>query len=355
MMTTDSDASTGPAPGHADVLGRTGGRAFTRRALFSLMAGAAATRHGWAQDKDSIRRVGVLVPYTETTILGEDVVGVVRTELKGQGWIDGRNIQINARRNLSDPARIRTEAQTLVRWKPDVIFCANAATLAAVQRETATIPTVFVQVADPVGQGFVKSREHPGGNVTGVANYDFSMATAWLDVLRQVAPDLKRVSLIYNLDSALANPFFVRSFGTAARLMKIDLDTGSSQTDDDITTKLADLGRQPGGGFVVLSEPFSTAHRERIIALAARNKVPGVYPFRHFVTAGGLCSYGVNVTQAYRQGADYVAKILDGAVAAELPIIGPEKFELVINLKAAQAIDLVIPPAVLARADEVIK
>ena len=348
-------AADDPVTGRAAVRCRTAGRPFTRRALLGLMAAAAAARNAEAQEKDSVRRVGVLVPYSETTILGEDVVGVLRTELKERGWIDGKNIQINARRRLGDAARIRIEAQTLAKWSPDVIFCANAILLAAVRRETDTIPIVFVQVADPVGQKFVTSLERPGGNVTGVANYDFSMADKWLTVLRDVSPGLRRVALIYNLESALANPFFVRSFGAAGRSLKIDVDTGSSASDADIKDKLASLSQQPGGGFVVLPEPFSTGYRQQIIAQAAANKVPGIYPFRHFAVAGGLCSYGINVTQAYKEGAEYIARILNGAAPAELPVRHPEKFELVINLKAAEAIDLAIPASVLARADEVIK
>ena len=348
-------AADDPVTGRAAVRCRTVGRPFTRRTLLGLMTAAAAARNAEAQEKDSVRRVGVLVPYSETTILGEDVVGVLRTELKERGWIDGKNIQINARRRLGDAARIRIEAQTLAKWSPDVIFCANAILLAAVRRETSTIPIVFVQVADPVGQKFVTSLERPGGNVTGVANYDFSMADKWLTVLRDVSPGLRRVALIYNLESALANPFFVRSFGAAGRSLKIDVDTGSSASDADIKDKLAALSQQPGGGFVVLPEPFSTGYRQQIIAQAAANKVPGIYPFRHFAVAGGLCSYGVNVTQAYKEGAEYIARILNGAAPAELPVRHPEKFELVINLKAAEAIDLAIPASVLARADEVIK
>jgi putative tryptophan/tyrosine transport system substrate-binding protein len=329
-----------------------------RRDLLRLVGGAAVwptLAHAQLAARDEgVRRVGVMVPYTESTILGKDVVGLLRAQLARRGWTDGRNLQLNPRRKLDDATRIRLEAQTVARWQPDVIFCANAALVAAVGQETDTIPTVFVQVADPVAQGLVKSLSRPGGNLTGIANYDLGMAETWLGTLRELVPGLSRAALIYNLDSARANRYFVKSFQAAARNLKITLSTESLSTDAEIQSTMAAL-RGQGSGFVVLSEPFAIARREKIIAFAARNKVPGIYPFRHFAAAGGLCAYGVDVAEAYQLGADYIDRILKGEKPAEMPIYLPEKFQLVLNMKTARALKITVPSRMIGQAAEIIQ
>ena len=330
----------------------------TRRQLIAGTVAAAVTAPAISRAQKAaagIRKVGVLVPYTETSVVGTDVISLMRKELGRRGWTDGKNLQLNARRKLADATQIRVEAQALVKWGPDVILCANAALLRAAQQETNTIPIVFVQVADPVGQGFVKTLVKPGGNATGIANYEFSMAEKWLQMLKELVPNLTRAALIYNVDSALANPAFVKAFETAARSLKVTMSTASSKTDADIQGTIAALGGAPGGGFVVLAEPFSIAHRAQIISMAARYKVPGVYPFRYFATGGGLCSYGVNVPEAYQLGMDYVDRILKGEKPADMPIYRPNKFQLVVNLKTAKTLKLTVPSTLIGRADEIIQ
>jgi putative ABC transport system substrate-binding protein len=309
----------------------------------------------WAQKQGEVRRVGLLVSYTESTVLGKDVVGMLKAQLARRGWVDGRNLQLNARRKLDDATRVRTEAKTLVQWKADVIFCSNAALLASAREASDTIPMVFVQVADPVGQGLVKSLSRPGGNVTGIASYDFSMAGRWLQTLKDIVPGLGRVALIYNQQSARANPYFVKAFESAAGGMRLALTSKSLSTDAGIRGVMQELGGKPDSGFVVLAEPFATAHRDSIISQAARNKVPGIYPYRHFAAAGGLCSYGIDVPEAYQLGADYIDRILNGEKPAQMPVFRPQRFQLVLNLKTAKALKLAFPPAVLGKATEVIK
>jgi putative ABC transport system substrate-binding protein len=242
----------------------------------------------------------------------------------------------------------------LVALQPDIILTGAAAATAAVQRETRTIPIVFAVVADPVAGGIVPRLNQPGGNVTGFATNEASLGGKWLELLSEIAPGLKRVAIMFNPDSALVSTF-MPSFETAARSFKIVSIPAPVRSDVEIETAIIALGREPGGGLVVMPGPFTGVHRAPIISAAAGNKVPVVYPVSYFARDGGLLSYGVDQVDNFRRAASYVDRILRGEKPGDLPVQFPTKFEMVVNLKTAKALGLAVPPSIMLRATEVIE
>jgi len=275
--------------------------------------------------------------------------------LQELGWTDGRNVRIDYRWAAADADRYRTYAAELVALSPDVILSSASASVAALLQTTRTVPIVFVNVIDPVGAGYVARLARPGGNATGFTPFEYSLSGKWLELLKEIAPNLTRIAILrdpaiatgigqYAVIQAMASP----SFG--AELSPIDVRNGG-----EIERDIAAFARESNGGLIVTSSSGAIVHRELIIMLAARHRLPAVYPFRFFVTSGGLISYGPDTTDQFRRAAGYVDRILKGEKAADLPVQAPTKYELAINLKTAKALGLTVPPSLLARADQVIE
>jgi len=270
------------------------------------------------------------------------------------GWTDGRNVRMDLRWAGTDTNRIRALAQELVGLKPDIILTDGTPATTAVQRETRTIPIVFATAGDPVASGIVARLDRPSGNVTGFAILEASLGGKWLELLSEIAPGLKRAAFMLNPDTAPVSTY-MPTFETAARSLKVAPIIAPVRSDVEIDTAIIALGRDPGGGLVVMPGPFTVAHRASIILAAARNNVPAVYYTSAFARDGGLLSYGVDQVDSFRRAATYVDRILRGAKPAELPVQLPTKFEMIVNLKTAKALGLAVPPSILLRADEVIE
>jgi putative ABC transport system substrate-binding protein len=242
----------------------------------------------------------------------------------------------------------------LVGLQPDIILTNTTPTTAAVQRETRTIPIVFTSVSDPVASGIIARLDRPSGNITGFANQEATFGGKWLELLSEIAPGLKRAAIMFNPDTAPVSAF-MPSLETAARSLKVVSITAPVHSDAEIETAIIGLGREPGGGLVVLSDTFMVTHRAAIIAAAARNNLPVVYPQSDFARDGGLLSYGIDLLDLYRRAASYVDRILRGEKPGELPVQLPTKYEMVLNLKTAKALGLAVPPSIRLRADEVVE
>jgi putative ABC transport system substrate-binding protein len=330
-----------------------------RRAFMLLVGGAAVAAPLWgvAAQNDSVRRIAVLMPFDEGDAEGRHRLEVLREALRQLGWSDGRNLRIDVRWLADDPAAsARARAVELVQLKPEVVLTAGTPAVAAMSRATSTIPIVFANVADPVGSGFVASLARPGGNVTGFANFDPAMASKWLELLKELAPATSRVLLLHNPETSPGGgAYFQRAFEAAGRTFGVTPVAAPVHDLAEIERTLSVAGDAPRSGLVAMVDVFLTTHRDAIVALAARHRLPAIYPFREFAAAGGLLSYGASLLEAYRRSVGYVDRILRGAHPSELPVQQPTAFELVINLKAAKALGLAIPPVLLARADEVIE
>jgi putative ABC transport system substrate-binding protein len=271
------------------------------------------------------------------------------------GWTNGRNVRIELRWAGGDTNRIRALAHELVELQPDIILAAGSTPVtAALQRETPTIPMVFVNVSDPVASGIVARLDRPSGNVTGFANLEASLGGKWLELLSEIAPGLERAAIMFNPDTAPVSSF-MPSFETAARSLKVAPIAAPVRSDVEIETAIIALGGEPRGGVVVMPDAFMFVHRASIISAAARNNVPAVYALSFFARDGGLLSYGVDLVDQWRLAASYVDRILRGEKPGDLPVQLPTKFEMVVNRKTATALGLAIPPSILLRADEVIE
>jgi putative ABC transport system substrate-binding protein len=329
-----------------------------RRSFITLLGGAAvawplATR---AQQGERVRRIGVLMAGDENDSLWKTLASAFTQALAVLGWTDGRNVRMDLRWGRGEINRMRALARELVGLQPDIIVThGTTAGTAAVQRETRTIPIVFANVADPVASGIVPRLNQPGGNVTGFATFEPSLAGKWLELLSEIAPGLKRAAIMFNPDINPVSVYFMPSFETAARSLKVEAITAPIRSDAEIETAIIALGREPGGGLVVTADAFVVARRAPIILAAARNNVPVVYLLSEYVRDGGLLSYGPDQVDISRRAATYVDRILRGEKPGDLPVQFPTKFEMVVNLKTAKALGLAIPPSIMLRADEVIE
>jgi putative ABC transport system substrate-binding protein len=325
-----------------------------RRKFIVALAGAAAWPFAaWAQQSDRVRRIGVLMGGDETDPVLKTYVSAFTQALTGLGWADGRNVRMDLRWHGADTNRIRALAQELVGLQPDTIVTNTTAATVALQRETQTIPVVFV-VTDPVASGIVPRLDRPGGNITGFAIYDASLAGKWLELLSEIAPGLKQAAIMFNPDTHPVSAY-MPSLETAARSLKVALIIAPVHDDVEIEATIIALGREPGGGLVVMPDITTIGHRASIISAAARNNVPTVYSYSEFARDGGLLSYGVDHIDTFRQAATYVDRILRGAKPEELPVQLPTKLEMILNLKTAKALGLAIPPSIILRATEVIE
>jgi len=326
-----------------------------RRKFITLLGGAAAwPMAARAQQRERVRRIGVLMAYDENDPVAKTYFSAFMQALADLGWTVGRNLQILLRWGGDDINRMRALAQELVGLQPDIIATTSTAATAALQRETGTFPIVFVSVADPVASGLVPRLNQPGGNITGFANYEATLGGKWLELLSEVAPGLKRAAIMFNPDIAPVSAF-VPSFETAARSLKVVPISAPVHSDAEIETATIAFGREPGGGLLVPAGGFMFLHRAPIISAAARNNVPAVYSQSDFARDGGLLSYGPDFVDIYRRAATYVDRILRGDKPGDLPVQFPTKFEMVVNLKTAKALGLMVPPSILLRADEQIE
>jgi putative ABC transport system substrate-binding protein len=274
--------------------------------------------------------------------------------LQQLGWTDSRNVRIDVRWAAGDPDRFRRYAAELVGLAPDVILAAAVSSMMPLQQATRSVPLVFVQVTDPVGAGFVASLARPGGNATGFTLFEFGVSAKWLELLKEVAPRLTRVAVLRDPSSSTGIGQFAAMQGVAPAL-GVELSPIGVSDPGEIERTMAEFARGSNGGLILVPTAQTLIHRELIITLAARHQLPTIYPYRYFVTAGGLMCYGPDEIEQYRQGASYIDRILKGEKPADLPVQAPTKYELAINLKTAKALGLEIPPSVLARADEVIE
>jgi putative ABC transport system substrate-binding protein len=307
-----------------------------------------------AQQGDRVRRIGVLVSYDENDPVEKARISAFTQALADLGWTDGRNVRIDLRWAGGDPNRIRALAQELVGLQPDIVVTVTTPATVALQRETRTVPIVFSNVGDPVASGIIARLDRPSGNVTGFANMEATLGGKWLELLSEIAPGIKRAAIMFNPDAAIAS-YFMPSVETAARSLNVVPIIAPVHNDAEIETAIMALGREPGGGLVVMPDAFTTAHPASIMSAAARNNIPAVYTVPEFVRDGGLLSYGPDRTDIFRRSASYVDRILRGAKPGDLPVQFPTKFEMVVNLKTAKALGLVVPQSILLRADEVIE
>jgi putative ABC transport system substrate-binding protein len=324
-----------------------------RRREFIALVGGAATMPlvARAQQNDRVRRVGVLMPFAQDSPEGQARIAAFVQEMQKLGWIEGRNLQIEYRWDTGDLRKTATELVTL---SPDVILATSTPAVAALQQATRTVPIVFTQVADPVSAGFVAGLAKPGGNMTGFTNFDYDIGAKWLELLKEIAPHVSRVGVIRDptTTSGMAQFAAVQS---VARTFGVEVSALGGRDAKDIENTVTAFVRGLNCGLIVAATPLASNNRNLIISLAARHRLPAVYPFRSYVADGGLISYGSDSVDPHRQAAGYVDRILKGEKPADLPVQAATRFELVINLKTAKALSLNVPSSLLSRANATIE
>jgi putative ABC transport system substrate-binding protein len=327
-----------------------------RRRDFMLGLGGAATMgaQALAQRDERVRRIGLLLPARNTDPEFQARVGAFVQGLQQSGWIVGRNAQLEYRWSEGNPDTTRKQAAELIALAPDVILADGAGSVAALQQTTRTIPIVFPVVGDPVGAGFVDTLARPGGNITGFLNFEYSIGAKWLELLKEIAPNVNRVIVLR--DPAM--PTGTGQFGViqaAASSLRVDVIPNNVRAVSEIERGVTSFAQKPNGGLIATANPSIIAHRKEIIALAMRLKLPAIYFEPFFSKDGGLISYGPDIVDQYQRASGYVDRILKGEKPAELPVQAPTKFKLVINLKTARALGIPVSPTLLARADDVIE
>ena len=327
-----------------------------RRDFIALLGSATA---GWplaarAQQGGHRRRLVALMSMAADDPEAQPRVAAFESGLRELGWLDGHNLRVEYRW-VSEGDLLRRNAAELAQMPPDLIVATSTPVMAALREQALGVPIMFVQVTDPVGNGFVASLARPGGNITGFTNFEFSIGTKWLEALKQIAPRVIRVALIYNPETASYADLFQRPVEAAAPAFAVMPITVAARSVAELESAVDAFARTPTGGLLVLPDVTNLIHRDQIIALAARHRLPAIYPYRYYAASGGLLSYGSEQADVFRRAASYVDRILKGTSPGELPVQAPTKYELVINLKTAKALDLEVPPMLIARADEVIE
>jgi putative ABC transport system substrate-binding protein len=334
------------------------------RELVSVIGGAAAALSSlsWplaarAQQPDRTRRIGVLMGVADDDPARRSFVLAFTQTLQDLGWRDGINIRIDYRWGGGDSDRIQGFARELVELHPDLIVGHTTPVVAALKRETRAVPIVFTQVSDPVGSGFIVSLAEPGGNITGFTNLESSMSSKLMELLKEIAPDITRIALPFNPETApTGGSYFLRPVEAAAPALNVKIIAAPVHDDAEIDAAITALAHGPGtGGLIVMPDVFLLAHRDQILALAGEHRLPAAYAYRFFAVNGGLMSYGTDLPDLFRRAAPYVDRILKGTKPGELPVQQPTKFELVVNLKTARTLGLTVPDKLLALADEVIE
>ena len=329
-----------------------------RRRDFLALLGGATIPCPWAaraQQGEHARSVGVLMGLQETDPFTIGYVRALREGLQELGWTDGRNIEFTYRYAAGDPEKARRFAEELAEMPLDLIVGHTTPVAAALHQVTRNLPVVFVSISDPVADGFVASMARPGDNMTGFTNYEFTMGAKWLEILKQLVPQTTHVSLLLNPDTGSYYTEYLRSVQGAASSYSVRATLTAVHSPGEIESALVALAGEPGGGLIVLPSAPITAHIESIIGLAARYRIPAIYPFGSHAKLGGLAAYGVELNDLFRRAAGYVDRILKGEMPAELPVQAPTKYELLVNLKTASALGITVPPTLLALADEVIE
>ena len=332
-------------------------RSLGRREFIAVLGGAAALwpLAGRAELPVGMRCVAVLMPFPENDPVTRASVKAFADELARLGWVEGKNIRIDYRFASGNPTLFKADAAELVSLSPAAILASSSAAVAAVRQQTRTIPIVFVLVVDPVGLGFVQSLARPGGNITGFSQYDATLRGKWLQLLKEVAPRVTRVAVVYNPDTAPFAPLFNREIEAAAPSFGMTVAPAPVHDDAAIKKAVAAQAQQQGGGLIALPESFSVTHRDVIIAAAVQHGLPLIGATEVFPRVGGLMSYWFDTIDVHAEAASYIDRILKGESPADLPVQRPTKFSLVINLKTAKALGLTVPPSMLDLADEVIE
>jgi putative tryptophan/tyrosine transport system substrate-binding protein len=326
-----------------------------RRDFIKVLGGAAS----WplaarAQQPDKVRLVGMLMGFAESDPVAQSMVATFRSTLLKLGWTEGRNARIELRWAGPDPDRINTLAEELADLRPDAILGQTTPVVKALAREMPTTPVVFVTVSDPIGSGFTANFARPGGNITGFTVDDSAEGGKWVELLKQIAPAITRVTLLFN-PAGPPLQFFMPSIQTAASSFNVQVHVATIQGKDEIEGVIAGQARDAGGSLIVMPNAFNTTNRDLIIELAARYRIPAIYFSSYSARSGGLVSYGSDYAEQSRQAAGYIDRILKGTKPADLPVQAPTKFEFAINLKTAKELGLNVPPTLLAIADEVIE
>jgi putative ABC transport system substrate-binding protein len=325
-----------------------------RELIVTLGCAAAWPLAARAQQAGKTRRICVLISFALNDPEGLSRAAALENGLRKLGWIKGHNLRIEYRW-AGNPEVLRTDAAELVSMAPDLILANSTPVMAALREQRRAVPIVFTQVTDPVGEGLVQNLAHPGGHFTGFTSFEFSIGTKWLETLKQVAPDVTRVALVFNPQTAPFADLFWRPIEAVARSFAVVPTQVGPLTFAELERIIDVFAREPNGGLIVLPDVSTINYRDGVIGLAARHRLPAVFPERIFATSGGLLSYGSDVSDIFRRAAGYVDRILKGEKPADLPVQAPTKYELVINLKTAKALGLTVPPTLLARADEVIE
>jgi putative tryptophan/tyrosine transport system substrate-binding protein len=328
-----------------------------RRKFITLLGGAAAA---WpfaarAQQLDGVRRIGVLMAYSESDREGRADFAAFRQELQKLGWTDGRNLRIDSRWGALDAEALQRSAKELVALQPDLILSQSTSTTIALLHQTRIVPIIFASVGDPVGSGFIASLSRPGGNVTGFTAMEGSVAGKWLELLKEIAPRVVRAAFLFNPATGLYVEYFLTPFKAAATSFGVEAIAAPVHDTSELESVVAAQAHTPNTGLILMPDAFTLDHGEEVTLLAARYRLPAVYPFRFIAELGGLLSYGNNRLDNFRSAATYADRILKGTKPSELPVQAPVKFELVINLKTAKALGVDVSPRLLARADEVIE
>jgi putative ABC transport system substrate-binding protein len=332
-----------------------------RRRDFIAGLGGAASWSAWPraasaqQSTNRMRRIGVLMAESEGDPQSQRRVVAFQDGLSKLGWLVGRTVQIDYRWAAGDIERTKHASVELLGLAPDVIVATASTSAAAVQQVSRTVPIVFIGISEPIAQGFVTSLARPGGNMTGFTNLEWTFGTKWLEVLREIAPNIGRAAIMFNPQTAPYAASFLRSAETLAARLKMEVFAATVGQPADFEATMMLLAREPRGGLIVPPDIFTATHRKLIVDLAARYRLPAIYAFRFFTADGGLASYGVDIFDIFRLAAGYVDRILKGEKPADLPVQQPTKFETVVNLKTAKTLGLDIPATLLARADEVIE
>jgi ABC-type uncharacterized transport system substrate-binding protein len=324
-----------------------------RREFISLLGGSAA----WplaarAQQAERVRRIGVLFAATEDDPQYQSRLKAFGQRLAQLGWTEGHNLRIETRWSGGRAENTRQRAEELVALAPDVILCSGNAAVTPLLQVTRTVPVVFAVVADPVGSGYTATLSRPGGNATGFMQFEYGLTAKWPELLKEIAPEIKRVAVFRDLIGGIAAFAVIQSIAPS---VGIEVNPFDMRDANEIERNVMAFANSGNGGLIITGSAFANVHRGLIIALAARHKLPAIYFTRYFVAEGGLISYGADLVEQFRQAAGYVDRILRGEKPGDLPVQAPTKYELVINLKTAKALGLTVPPALIARADEVIE
>ncbi len=327
-----------------------------RREFIRLLGGTLAAQAIPASAQElRVRTVGVLMGFANDAE-AKARVEAFEQSLESEGWSVGQNLRIEYRYAEGDSARMQALAKELVEPKPDCVLGQSTPVTAVLMQATRTIPIVFVAVSDPIGSGFVASMARPGGNITGFTVLHASIAGKYLEILKEMVPQLARAAIMYNPNSVPGGgTFFSRPFIESATKLKVQPITAEVHDRSEIENAVMKLGRESGSGLILVPDNFMSVHRDLIISLTAQFRIPAIYPYRYFAEAGGLVSYGVDAIDQFRRASEYVSRILRGAKPADLPVQAPTKFELVINLRTAKALGIVIPRILLAGAEQVIE